>query len=131
MSETIGSSVRVRWAKPDRLNPRRTGKQLVRITVLAAEVGTLWEDALEAGVYTSRSSEGRPSSWEDTDPTSRAALSRSQRAIRGKVKAASVLVEEAVRTLEEAASVLTDGFLLTDEDVLERFLEKRRAATQD
>lgn len=122
---------RSRSRTADRMNPERTGKQLARVSVLVDEVGALWLDALEAGVYASRrETNGRGTGFEETDPTSRAALSPTQRQLRGKVKRASLLIEQAMERLEEAASTLTDGFLLTDEEVLGQFLEKRAAAMQ-
>lgn len=131
MTQTVGSSAKVRWDRQkDRLNPERTGKQLARLDALIAEVSKLWLEALEMGVYQGRIEMGRPSSFEETDPTSRAALSPTQRQIRGKVKHASVLIEHSMELLEDAASTLHDGFLLTDDEVLGRFLEKRRAATE-
>lgn len=124
-------SRRSRSRTSDRMSPEQTGRQLARISVLVEEVGTLWLDALEAGVYAARrETNGRGTGFEETDPTSRAALSPTQRQLRGKVKRASVLIEQAMERLEEAASTLTDGFLLTDEEVLGRFLEKRAAAIQ-
>lgn len=131
MSQTYGSKAKVRWDRPkDRLNPQRTGKHLARLEALVAEVGKLWIEALEMGVYQGR----RDSAWRpptsQSDPTPGAALSPTQRQMRGKVKRASVLIEAAMEQLEEAASTLHDGFLLSDDEVLGRFLEKRQAATQ-
>lgn len=115
----------------DRLNPDRTGRQLARIVVLTAEVGKLWLDAVETGVYSSRrESNGQRPSFGDRDPTGSAAMSPTQRQLRAKAKRSAVLIEKAMESLEEAASTLTDGFLLTDDETLARFLEKRQAATQ-
>lgn len=115
----------------DRLNPERTGRQLARLDALLPEVGKLWLEALEMGVYAGRrETGGRGTGFEETDPTSRAALSITQKQIRGKVKRASVEIEQAMERLEDAAATLKDGFLLSDEEVMGRFLEKRRAATQ-
>ena len=116
----------------DRLSPERTGRQLIRITVLVTEVGTLWTDAVDAGTYAPRKENGgRGTGFADHDPTSTAALSPTQRQLRRKAERASVLIEQAAERLETAASMLTDGFLLTDDQVLHRFLEKRQAATQE
>lgn len=132
MTQSLGSNAKVRWDKPkDRLNPERTGKQLARLEALVAEVGKLWLEALEHGVYQGRRGDmGRPSTFEETDPTSGAALSMTQQQTRRAAKRAAVQIEQAMERLEDAAAVLHDGFILTDDDVLGRFLEKRNAATQ-
>jgi hypothetical protein len=115
----------------DRLDPERTGKHLARLAALIPEVGKLWLDAMETGVYSPRRDNGgRGSGFEDTDPTFSTANSRTQRQIRNSVRRSSLLIEEAMEKLESAASTLTDGFLLSDDQVLSRFLEKRAAATQ-
>ena len=131
MSQTLGSKAKVRWDRPkDRLNPERTGKQLARLEALVSEVGKLWLEALEMGVYQGRRDEAWRPPTSQSDPTPSAALSPTQRQIRGKAKRAAVLIEHAMEILEDAASTLHDGFLLSDDDVLGRFLEKRNAAVQ-
>lgn len=131
MNQTLGSSAKVRWNGQDRLNPERTGKQLARFEGLVAEVSTLFVEALEAGAYQRRGdSPFRPPTGE-TDPTSQAALSPTQRQMRRKAERAAVLIEQAIERLEDAGNTLHQGFLLSDEDAYGRFLEKRLAAEQD
>jgi hypothetical protein len=53
-----------------------------------------------------------------------------QRQLRDTAREATVLVGEALAHLELAGDVLHRGLFRSDPEVLARFLEKRRAATQ-
>lgn len=115
--------------KRDLLNAERTGQQLTRIVILSNEVGLLWLEAVEHGSASGRSDVGgRGTGFHDLNPTLSAVMSPTQRQLRSKARRAAVLVEQAMQRMEEAEATLKDGFLLTDEEVLTRFLEKRKAA---
>jgi hypothetical protein len=133
LTQTLGSPARVRWDKPkDKLNPERTDKDVHRIIVLVVEVRRLWEQAVDGGVYPpSTETNGRGKGFADVNPTETAARSLTQVQLRGSAKYAAVLINEAAAKLEDASRVLHNGLLRTDPEVLEEFLEKRRAATQE
>ena len=131
MSQTLGSRAKVKFGQPkDRLNPARTDKDIHQIVVLTVEIRHLWHDSVDGGVYSPRTGQGRPSSFEDVDPTASAANSPTQRQLRTAAKRASTLIAEAVARLEDAERILQNGLLRTDPEVLGEFLEKRRAAEQ-
>ena len=81
MTETLGSSAKVRWDKPkDRLNRARTEADLRAILVMVAEVRHAWDDAVEGGVYQAKGeTNGRGKGFEDSDPTHTAATAPTQR----------------------------------------------------
>jgi hypothetical protein len=114
----------------DLLSPEHMARELMRIEALIGEVGVLWAEACAAGSQASSGGIGgsRWTGFDDVDPTSTAALSPHQRQLRMKARRASVLVGKATKDLDDALTELTNGFLLTDDEVLRRFLEKRRAA---
>ena len=124
--------IRVRWERTaDRLDPKRTGLQLVRAAELLDELAQLWAEGLEGGVYApGRETGGRGTGFTDSDPTANAVLSGTQRQLRDRTGDASALIQDALERLEAARAALADGFLMTDEETLGRFLEKRAAATQ-
>ena len=130
MTQTLGSKAKVRWDKPDRLNPERTDKDVRRIVELVVEVRQLWEQAVDGGVYSPRTGNGRPSTYEDSDPTHSAVDRPTQKQLRASARHAAGLISEAKDHLEDAVRVLHNGLLRTDPEVLQDFLEKRRAATQ-
>lgn len=122
---------KVRFDKPkDRLSPARTDKDMHQIVVLVVEVRNLWHDSVDGGVYSPRTGQGRPSSFEDTDPTHSAATSPTQRQLRAAAKRASTLIAEAKARLEDAERILQNGLLRTDPEVLSEYLEKHQAAVQ-
>lgn len=128
---TLGSPVPVRWNKPDRLNPERTDKDVLRILELLVEVRRLWEQAVDGGVYSPRQeTNGRGKGFHDSDPTHTAVATPTQRQLRSSARYAAVLIGECRERLEDAARVLHNGLLRTDPEVLAEHLEKRRAATQ-
>jgi len=115
--------------KVDRLDPERVGKRLNRLRGLTLDMAVLWMEALEVGTSSPRrESNGRGTGFHDSDPTHTIVDSATQRQIRAACRRASALVDEAVANMEEARSVITDGFLRTDSEVLSEFLAKRRAA---
>lgn len=117
----------------DLLSPERMGRRLMRLEVLIGEVGVLWAEACSAGSQSGSRGlgGGRGSGFDDIDPTYTAALSPHQRQLRGKARRAAILVGRAEKELEDAMTELANGFLMTDDEVLSRFLEKRRAAIGD
>jgi hypothetical protein len=135
VSQTLGSNGRVRFDKPrDRLNRARTEADLKAILVLVVEVRPAWDDAVEGGVYPTRTSnlgETRHTGFDDNDPTHTAATRPTQRQLRGSAKHAAVLIAEARQRLEDAARTLANGLLRSDPDEWIQHQEKRRAATQE
>lgn len=122
----------VKWdRRPDRLNPERTDKDVLRILELLVEVRRLWEQAVDGGVYPPRGeTNGRGTGFHDLKPTETAASALTQRQLRGSARYAAVLISECRERLEDAARVLHNGLLRTDPEVLAEHLEKRQAATQ-
>jgi hypothetical protein len=120
-------------SKPDLLSPERMGVRIMHIRALIVDVGVLWAEASAAGSQSGSRGlgGGRGSGFDDIDPTYTAALSPHQRQLRNKARRAAVLVGRAEKELEDAMTELANGFLMTDDEVLARFLEKRRAAMGD
>jgi hypothetical protein len=117
----------------DLLSVERFALHVIRIEALAGEVTVLWGEAVSAGSQTGSRTlgGGRGSGFDDIDPTYTAAMSPHQRQLRGKARRASVLVGKAEEALDAAVTELSNGFLMTDDEVMTRFLEKRRAAIGD
>lgn len=131
VSQTLGSDARVRWNRPkDRLDQAQFDKDILEILDLLVEVRHLWQDAVDGGAYPQKTGSGRPSSFEDTDPTYSAATRPAQRQLRGSARYAAGVIAEVKVRLEDAADALHRGMFRTDPEVLRRDLEKRAAATQ-
>lgn len=133
MTQTLGSSAPMKWDRPtDRLTPEQFDRNVVRVLELLVEVRRLWEQAVDGGVYTDRlETNGRGKGFHDSDPTYSAARAPTKIQLRGSARYAAILMAECRERLEDAARVLHNGLLRTDPEVLEDFLEKRRAATQE
>jgi hypothetical protein len=131
-TRTFGSSAKVKWDEPrDRLNPRQVDEDVSRILELVVEVRRAWEEAVDAGSYAPRAeTNGRGTGFDDSDPTHSAVDRPTQKQLRGAARRAASLIGDSRERLEDAAAVLHRGMLRTDPEVLARFLEKRRAATQ-
>jgi hypothetical protein len=116
--------------REDLLDPTAMAVRIVRFHVLLQELHDLYGEACGAGSFTPSAglNGGRGSGFADTDPTASAVLSPTQRQLRSRARRAATLAGESMQQLERAVNELSDGFLLTDDQVLERFLEKRRAA---
>jgi hypothetical protein len=129
---TFGSKAKVKWDRPkDRLNPERMDKDLLAILETMIEIRHAWEDAVDGGVWAPRSGFNGPGSdILQHRPTEAAVYSPTRRQLREAAREASTLVAEALQHLEVAADVLHRGVLRTDPETLDRFLEKRQAATQ-
>jgi hypothetical protein len=129
---TLGSQAKVKWDRPkDRLDPSRMDRDLLAILKKMVEVRDAWEDAVDGGVWSSRSDFNGPGSGlAQSRPTESAVHSPTRRQLREAAREASTLVGEALQHLEIALDVLHRAQLRQDPEVLERFLEKRGAATQ-
>lgn len=129
---TLGSKAKVKWDRPkDRLNPARMDRDMLRILELVVEVRHVWEQALDGGAYPGRTgSNGRGTGFTDLKPTESAVFAPTQRQLREAAREATVEIGTALAHLELAADVLHRGLFRSDPEVLARFLEKRRAATQ-
>jgi hypothetical protein len=115
----------------DRLDPARAEEDARRIIVLVVAVRRLWDEAVSGGAHASGSWAGvRGSGFADADPTYTAFASPTRRQLRGSARYAFGELEQARIRLENAEHALKTGLLRTDPEVLERDLEKRRAATQ-
>lgn len=130
MSEThtLGSRAKVRWDKPDRLNPARVEKDMVGILELVIEVRRSFEEALDLSAYGSRGEQlvlGR--GFSDSNPTEAAATAPTRRQARRAAARAATLVDQARQTLQEAADVLFNGVKRTEPEEFAEFIEKRRA----
>jgi hypothetical protein len=114
----------------DLLSPEAMAVRIVRFHVLLQELHGLFGEACSAGSVPASYGlgGGRGSGFADTDPTASSALSPTQRQLRAHARRSAILADEAMRQLERAVNELSDGFLLSDDEVLTRFLEKRRAA---
>ncbi len=101
-----------------------------RIAELAQTLALALEDAADAGARKSRGMEfvGRGRGFTDVDPTGSAALDPRQTQIRRAAGRASLLIEQAEATLEEASGVIANGYLRLDPQEWIRAVEKRRAA---
>jgi hypothetical protein len=132
VSQTLGSNGKVRWNHPKdgRLDPKRFDEDIHRVLELIVEMRRAWEQAVDGGSFSPRTGNGRPSSFEETDPTYAAAVSPTQRQSREAAKRATSLLGSARQRLEDAVDLLEKARIRQDPDVLEEFLEKRRAATQ-
>lgn len=134
MTETLGSEAKIRWEpRPDRLNRARTEADLRAIIALIPELRHAWDDAIEGGVYPTRTSglgESRHTGFDDHDPTHSAATRPTQRQLRGSARHAAALVAEARQRLEDAAWALSKGLLRTDTEEWIQHQQKRSAATQ-
>ena len=129
---SLGSNAKVKWDRPkDRLNPARMDKDILRILDLIVEIRHVWEQAVDGGAYPGRTgSNGRGTGFTDLKPVESAVFAPTQRQLRDTAREATVLVGEALAHLELAGDVLHRGLFRSDPEVLARFLEKRRAATQ-
>ncbi len=116
---------------PDRLNPERTDKDVRRILELVVEVRQVWEEAVDGGIYPPRTeSNARGKGFDEMDPTHAAVSRPTQQQLRRTARRAATLIHDARESLEDAATVLHNGLLRTDPEVLAKFLEKRQAAVQ-
>jgi hypothetical protein len=128
-SRSLGSDFRVRFDR-DRLNRAVTERNLSAIVTSVPELRTAWADAVDGGVWAPRRENGRPSTHQETDPTTAAAFSPTRRQLREAAKQAGDLIAEARSLLQQAADTLHRAQLRQDPEVLARDLEKRQAATQ-
>lgn len=102
-----------------------------RIAELAQTLAVLLEDAADAGSRKSGDglvTVGRSKAIGDYDPTSTAALDPRRSQIRRAARRAGVLVGQAEAALEEASTVIANGYLRLDPQEWIRAVEKRRAA---
>jgi hypothetical protein len=103
---------------------------LDRICDLAQTLAPLLEDASDAGVRKSSGERfvGRASGFTDSDPTGTAALDPMRAQMRVATRRATTLILRAEAELQEAGSVIANGYLRLDRDEWVRVVEKRRAA---
>ena len=114
----------------DRLNPEKTGRQLDRIERLIDEVREAWFIAADAGVrpfVKADNARGKPL-FEEHDQTASVALSGAHAAIRRGARRSAYRIETAMESLEDAAVILADCLLATDQDEWVRVTDKRDAA---
>jgi hypothetical protein len=117
-----------------RSNRHRSPLQsLDRIAELAQTLAPLLEDAADAGGRKSSGDRfvGRASGFTDSDPTGTAALDPTHRQMRAAVYRATTPILRAEDELQEAGSVIANGYLQLDRDEWVRVVEKRRAALAD
>jgi hypothetical protein len=130
-SRSLGSDVRVRWKREDRLNPERTDQDIKHILELLIQVRALWERAVDGGSWMPRGdTNGRGKGFQDLRPTESAAHSPMQQNLRAKARQAAGLIYHARADLQEALSVLDGGEFGTDPEEWIQAAEKRSAATQ-
>ena len=105
---------------------------LGHIAELSAALSLALEDATDAGARKSRGIEfvGRASGFSDSDPTGTAALDPTRRQMRAAVHRVTTLILRAEAELQEAGSVIANGYLRLDREEWIRVVEKRSAALQ-
>ena len=103
---------------------------LGHIAELAQTLAPLLEDAADAGGRKSRGIEfvRRASGFTDVDPTGSLALDPTRRQMRAAVRRATDLILRAEAELQEAGSVIANGYLRLDREEWIRVVEKRNAA---
>ena len=102
-----------------------------RSAELAQTLAPLLEDAADAGSRRSHGpigENGRGKAFTDSDPTGTMALDPRRRQMRAAVRRASTLIVRAHDDLEEAASLIANGYLRLDPQEWIRVVEKRQAA---
>ena len=106
---------------------------LDRICELAQTLAPLLEDAADAGARKSSGDRfvGRGRGFIDSDPTGTAALDPTRRQMRAAVRRVAALILRAEDELQEAGSVIANGYLRLDREEWIRVVEKRRAALAD
>ena len=129
---SLGSNAKVKWDRPkDRLNPQRMDRDILRILEALVDIRHIWELVVDGGAWPGRTgSNGRGTGFTDLKPVESAVLAPTQRQQRDASREAAIEVGTALDHLELAADILHRGLLRSDSEVLARFLEKRRAATQ-
>jgi hypothetical protein len=132
LSQALGSKAKVKWNRPkDRLNPARFDKDLTSILEKVVDLRRVWEQVADGGAYPGRTgSNGRGTGFTDLKPTESAVFAPTQRQLREAARKASTEVGTALDHLSAAADILHRSLFRSDPEVLARFLEKRRAATQ-
>ena len=131
MTQTFGSTARIKMDRPDRLSPRSFDKETRRVLELIVEIRTVWEQVVDGGVYSPRGDgNGRGTGFTDLRPTESAVFSPTRSQLRAAAREAGGELSTAREHLELAVDILHRALFRSDPEVLARFLEKRQAATQ-